>query len=166
MNHAQVMLAGVPLAGAPSQRYASEQGRSRVRLSQGALFSMSHWKKEQITLSGGGDVPHGLDGLDYTAPMELRCTHPKSITGRTPADRAFTPSSAVRPDVSPWGWALLDGRWLLVPASLQGGQIVVEAVPGAERYRGLWMPVFNVICDEPEEVMDARYDWQLTAWEV
>ncbi|WMR30538.1 hypothetical protein [Metapseudomonas otitidis] len=173
MSYATVMLGGVPIlpaggaagSGVPNQTYTREQGRTLLTLSRGRLYNMAHWSREVITLSAAGGLPHGLDGLDFDAVLELRCTHPKSVSGVLPTDRQFTLTSTPRPDVAPWGWALRDGVWLLVPATVSGDQVTIQAMPGAELYRAAWMPMFNVICTPPEESMDTSYGWQLTATE-
>lgn len=174
MSYAEVMLGGVPIkaaagaagSGVPNQSYSREQGRTLLNLSRGRIYNMAHWSREVITLSAAGGLPHGLDGLDFDQVMELRCTHPKSVTGRLATDRAFSLTSTPRPDVAPWGWALRDGAWWLVPATVSGSTVTVQEVTGAELYRAAWMPMFNVICSPPEESMDTSYGWQLTATEA
>lgn len=165
----KVMLGGIQLdlhAGAPSQQYASEGGSTRVRLSGGALVSMTHWRKESISISGSGWMGAGLDGLDYTQPLELRCTQPKTVSGALPE---LLVTGTPRPDVAPWAHALVGKQWRRTPVSMSGDTATCTPVPGAALYRVSWMPVFQVICDPPAEALDASagsFSWQFTAQEI
>lgn len=164
-----ITLGGLPIdihAGAPQQQYAAETGWADVRLSQGALVRMAHWAKESITVSGSGWMGAGLDGLDYTQPQELRCTAPKTVTGpSTELHITGTP----RPDVAPWGHALVGNRWLRTPVQVNDKVATCAAVPGASTYRVSWMPVFMVLCQPPAEALDsgaAAMQWSFTAREI
>lgn len=164
-----ITLGGLPIdlhAGAPQQQYAPETGWTDVRLSQGALVRMAHWRKESITISGTGWMGAGLDGLDYTQPQELRCTAPKSVTGPgTELHITGTP----RPDVAPWAHALVGKHWVRTPVAVSGQVATCTSVPGASTYRVSWMPVFMVLCQPPAEALDssaAAINWQFTAREI
>lgn len=165
----KVMLGGIPIdlhAGAPAQQYASEGGSTRVRLSGGALVNMHHWRRESISVSGVGWMGAGLDGLDYTQPLELRCTAPKTVSGTGPV---LTITGTPRTDFAPWAHALVGDQWHRTQVSMSGDTATCTAVPGATLYRVSWMPVFQVICDPPPEALDASnasFSWQFTAQEI
>ncbi|MBW5416108.1 MULTISPECIES: hypothetical protein [unclassified Pseudomonas] len=170
MSKPQVMLEDLPIvmqAGTVTQRYVrGAEGRSLIRLSKGALVSMRHWSKTTITLSGTGWMGPGFDGLDFDLPLELRCTKPIAITSR---QTTVSLLSVPRPDVAPWAEAYVDGVWLPAEVAVQDLVATVDAVSGADLYRVLWMPVFTVYTDAPDESMDpsnATFNWTMTAQEI
>ena len=169
MIRPHVTLGGLPIilhAGAVGQSYSQETGWTDVRLSGGSLVRMAHWSKETITMSGAGWMGLGFDALDYTQPLELRCTQPKTITGNS---LTYTLNSTPRPDVEPWAHALIGSHWVRTAVSVSGKTATVTAVAGASAYRVSWMPVFNVLATPPAEALDsaaASFTWQFTAREI
>lgn len=164
-----VTLEGLPIyleSGPVQQEYSAESGTTDARLSNGRLVRMHHWRKESITLSGQGWMGAGLDGLEYSQPLELRCTQPKSITtGALSAEL----TSAPRPDVEPWAMAKVQGDWVSTQCSLAGAVASITPVAGASAYRVSWMPMYTVLCQPPREALDpssANYQWSFTAKEV
>lgn len=171
MTYPHVTLGGLPIdlhAGAPQQSYNPEGGMTDTRLSSGQLVRMIHWQRETITISGQGWMGAGLDALDYTQPLELRCTAPKNAT--SPSNVIQLPDTvAIRPDVPPWGHALVGRSWVPTPATLSGTTGVCVPVPGASTYRFSWMPVFMVLCRPPAEALDAgqgNASWSFTAQQI
>ena len=169
MIRPHVTLGGKPIilhAGAVAQAYSQETGWSDVRLSGGSLVRMAHWARETITMSGAGWMGLGFDALDYTQPLELRCTQPKTITGNS---LTYTLNSTPRPDVEPWAHALVGSHWVRTDVSMSGKTATVTAVAGAAAYRVSWMPIFNVLATPPAEALDsaaASFNWQFTAREI
>lgn len=167
--HPKVMLGGLPIdlhAGAVDQQYDSEGGVADLRLSDGTLVRQTHWRKEVITLSATGWMGPGLDGLDYSSPLELRCTNPKTVSGASPE---LTITGTPRPDVPIWAHALVGDRWLATPATLSGDTATCIPVPGASQYRVSWMPMFDVICNPPPSALSAssgEVSWQFTAQQI
>lgn len=166
-----VMLGGVPIiveAGAVTQNYSGgADGRALIRLSEGELVGLRHWRKYTITLSGSGWVGVGLDGLDYDTRLELRCTKPLTITG---LGTTYSLTTDPRPDVAPWADALVGDRWMRTPVSMAGRIATIEPYDGATYYRLQWMPVFIVYADPPEETSGGgaggSIDWTITAQET
>ncbi|MGK1439225.1 hypothetical protein ACRE81_26510, partial [Klebsiella pneumoniae] len=81
MPQPQIMLGGVPIvlhAGAPVLSEEPVGGETSMRMSDGALVSMTHWERVSGTISGNGWMPPGLHGLDYSQPLELRSTKVQS----------------------------------------------------------------------------------------
>ncbi len=169
MIRPHVTLGGLPIilhAGAPDQSYSQEAGWRDVRLSGGALVRMAHWSKEVIKISGSGWMGLGFDALDFTKPLELRCTQPKTITGTA---LTYTLNSTPRPDFEPWGHALVGSSWHRVPVSMSGKVATFTAVANATAYRVSWMPLFSVFATPPEEALSASagsFTWQFTAREI
>ena len=78
----EVTLGGVPIrlqAGAPVCEYSPIGGVTSRRRSGGALVKMRNWRKTAITINGAGWMGPGFAGLNFDAPLELRCTQPLSL---------------------------------------------------------------------------------------
>lgn len=161
------MLGGVPIvlhAGAPVLSEEPIGGETSMRMSDGALVSTTHWERMSGTISGNGWMPPGLHGLDYRQPLELRSTKVHSIVG---AGLAHTLSGTPRPDVAPWGQALVGDDWIDTPCTVLDGVATLSAVLGATLYKVCWMPVYSVKARRPSETQDsgtASHSWSIT-WE-
>lgn len=169
MTRPHITLGGLPIilhAGAPAQSYNQEAGWTDVRLAGGSLVRMAHWSKEVIAISGSGWMGLGFDALDYTQPLELRCTQPKTITG---TGLTYTLNSNPRPDVQPWAHALVGRQWVRAGSVANDLAVTVTPVPNAIAYRVSWMPVYVVLARPPAEALDAsiaEFSWSFTAQEV
>lgn len=148
------------------QQYSPLGGPEVVRLSGGAGVQMMHWQKFAISVSGSGWMPPGLDGLDYSQRLELRCTKPLSMVG---THLEFLLTGTPRPDVSPWAQALVSGSWVDAGLQRAGDLLTVQGVPGASLYRVCWMPVFTVSAKRPRGDLDASaatHGWQIDCEEL
>ncbi|WP_448682583.1 hypothetical protein [Pseudomonas nicosulfuronedens] len=169
MSLPMVMLGGVPIlmdAGTVSQSITPLGGPEIVRLSGGVGVPMTHWQRSAIALSASGWMPPGLDGIDYTQPLELRCTkHLSIVSTGTNIEIIGTP----RPDFPPWALALVGKEWVETPLVLTGNAAEVTAVPGATAYQVCWMPVFTVSAKRPQGDMDPSanvHGWQINCEEL
>lgn len=163
-------LGGVPLvlhSGAPELSVESLAGTARARMSEGALVQMTHWSgKAAGTVSGQGWMPPGLDGLDYTQPLELLSTQQQSITGSA---LSVVLSSTPRSDCPPWALALVGEHWVDTPCVLDGDVVTAEPVAGATLYSISWFPAFTVFAAAPNKTVSsgngaAPHGWSI-AWE-
>lgn len=167
MPQPSAMLGGIPLelhSGAPVLSEEPIGGESSARLSGGNLVSMTHWERMSGTISGSGWMPPGLDGLDYSQPLELRSTKVRSVQG---ASTTLEIRGDARPDVAPWGQALVGGQWVNTLCSVTDGIATLTAVAGATLYRVCWMPIYSVKAKRPSETQDsgsASHSWSIT-WE-
>lgn len=167
MPQPQIMLGGIPLelhSGAPVLSEEPIGGEASMRMSDGALVTMTHWERMSGSISGNGWMPPGLHGLDYSQPMELRSTKVQSIAG---AELAYALRGTPRPDVTPWGQALVGGQWVNTPCAYADGVATLTAVAGATLYRVCWMPIYSVKARRPSETQDsgtASHSWSIT-WE-
>lgn len=167
MSPPRIMLGGVPIvlhAGAPVLSEEPIGGETSMRMSDGALVSTTHWERMSGSISGNGWMPPGLHGLDYRQPLELRSTKVHSIVG---AGLAHTLRGTPRPDVAPWGQALVGDDWINTPCTVLDGVATLSAVPSATLYRVCWMPVYSVKARRPSETQDsgtASHSWSIT-WE-
>ncbi|MHC8404295.1 hypothetical protein [Pseudomonas sp. TMB3-21] len=163
-----ITLGGIPIvlhAGAPDQTDTPLLGEAVVRLSGGEGVKMTHWGKAAGTISGQGWMPPGLDGLDYSQPLELRLTAQECIVGD---DRLFTLTSVPRPDRAPWALALVGAQWIETPCDLVGLVVTAEPVIGASKYLVQWQPVYSVFVSRPQKNQSAgaggSFGWSIN-WE-
>lgn len=159
-----LMVGGVPIllqAGAPELTEEVIGGDSLDRMSDGAAVKQTHWAKVAGSISAQGWIPPGLDGLDYSLPLELRSTQISTMQG---ASLVFELTSTPRPDLAPWAWALVGSE--LVPAECVtvDGVTTVTAVPGASGYQVWWMPVYSVFARKPaksQSSSSATQSWSM-----
>ncbi|MDF3932152.1 hypothetical protein [Pseudomonas citronellolis] len=166
MSLPMVMLGGVPIvphAGTVSQSITPLGGPEIIRLSGGVGVPMTHWQRAAIALSGSGYMPPGLDGLDYTQPLELRCTKHLSIVS---TGTSFVLAGAPRPDFAPWAFALVGGQWVEADLALAGVNAEVAPVSGATAYQVCWMPVFMVSAKRPQGDMDPSNNATPHGWQI
>ncbi|WP_044871976.1 hypothetical protein [Pseudomonas sp. LFM046] len=166
---AEVMLGGIPIrlhSGPVVQEYSPIGGVTVARRSGGAAVKMQHWRKTAITIRGTGWMGPGFSGLDFSQPLELRCTKQQSLTATS---LTGTLPGTPRPDVAPWALAYVGGDWVETPVAMAGSDFTITAVAGALQYQVCWMPKFMVFCEPPPESLDPStntHDWTITAEEI
>ena len=166
----RVMLGGVEIvmhAGVPEQSDAPVVAETIVRMGQGGGVKLTHFRKAGGSISGRGWMPPGLDGLDYSQPLELRLTKQQSINQATPSGIVLT--STPRDDYAPWAQALVGREWVPTAVDISGLLATVTPVVGATQYSVQWMPRFWVFASKPVQQMSAAdstapHGWSL-AWE-
>ncbi|WP_447590180.1 hypothetical protein [Aquipseudomonas campi] len=165
MSNPMITLGGIPIppqAGAPEQSTDPLKFSAVVRMSNGAGVKMTHASnKASGSITGSGFTPAGLDGLDYSGPLELLLTQPRTVTQALPN---FVLNAACRPDQAPWAYALVDNRWRRTPCVLAGLAVTVTPVPDATQYMVQWMPRYMVFADEPPASMSTSHSWSIP-WE-
>jgi hypothetical protein len=166
MSIPPIMLGGVPIvlhAGAPELSEETIGGSTVLRLSLGDAVKMQHYEKQAGTISGQGWMPPGLDGLDYSQPLELRTKQVSNIVG---AGRAFTLTGTPRPDFAPWGQALVGDQWRRTACiyDAETNTAELDLVPGATLYQACWMPVYSVFASRPPKSQSSTHNWSI-AWE-
>ncbi|PTQ70350.1 hypothetical protein [Pseudomonas sp. GV071] len=164
-----VIFGGLPIvlhAGPPAQSDASVLGEGLVRLGLGGGVKMTHFFKAGGSISGSGWMPPGLDGLDYSQPLELRLTSQECVVG----DGLVYPlTSTPRDDVEPWAQALINGEWETAECTVAAGVVTVVAMPGATIYMVQWLPMYTVFASKPQKSMDPStsvFTWQIDWQEV
>ena len=168
---AEVILGGVPIrlhSGPPAQEYSPLGGSATRRRSGGTAVKMQHWSKTAISIRGSGWLGLGFAQLDFTQPLELRCTQPLALTTQSLTGAL---EGRVRDDVAPWALAYAREEWVSTAVALgdDGRSFTLQPVAGALGYQVLWMPVFTVFCEPPSQALDPGggvYEWTLTAEEV
>ena len=153
------------------QSYEQIGGEAIFRASSGRGIKQATWSKLRITTSGTGWIPSGLEALDYTAQMTLKCIVPKGISAVLATRQATLPTGR-RSDSGfiPFGTAILsDGRHVSTPATMAGHVATLDAVAGAVAYQANYYPELTVWAMRPEtsgNLSDASYQWQITCEEV
>lgn len=169
MSKPRIMLGGVeiaPLTGAAAETFEPAGGSSLHRMSDGSLIKQTLWSKMQGTISAEGWLPPGLDGLDFSLPLELRSTKWQAIGGTA---LVYTLTSTPRPDFAPLGQAWVGRQWVRTGCAVVDGVATLQPAAGATRYRVTWLPVFSVFCERPSESQNGQNDthsWSLTWQEV
>ena len=153
------------------QGYDLIGGESVFRTTQGLGLKQATWAKRQITTSGGGWLPPGLDGLDRSAPITLACVTPCSVPADLATRQATLPATR-RSDAGhvPWGLAFLaDGGTVKTAATLVGNVATLAAVTGAVAYVAMYLPQYSVWAGRPTvsgSRSDASYRWEIVCEEV
>lgn len=164
-----LMIGGIELdlhAGAVEHADEEIGGEVSVRMSLGTLVTMLHWKKAAGVISAQGWMPPGLDGLDFSQPIELRSTQVSTVQG---AGLVHQLSSTPRPDMAPWAFALVGGHWVETACVTVDRTATVEAVTGATAYQVWWLPVFQVKAQRPPKAQSsasASHSWSMPWQEV
>lgn len=159
-----LMLGGVEIvlhAGAPELSEEAIGGETLIRMSDGTGVPMTHWQKMAGSINGQGWMPPGLDGLDYSQPLELRSTQVNNMQG---PGLVYTLTSTPRPDQAPWAFALVGNQWRSTQCNTVDGVATVTAVAGATLYQVWWMPVYSVKAQRPPKQQSASHSWSFT-WE-
>lgn len=167
-----LIFGGVPIvlhAGAPDLSIEPLRGSALVRMGNGEAVQMTHWSgKRSGTISGAGWMPPGLDGLDYTQPIELLSVQQETITGSA---NAVALSSSPRPDHAPWALALVGRDWVATPCSVVDGIATATPVVGASLYSISWFPAITVFAAPPSKGVSrgnsaTPHSWSITFEEV
>jgi hypothetical protein len=162
-----LLLGGVEIvlqAGAPDYSESMIGGDSVLRLSTGAAVKMTRYQRHAGSISGSGWIPPGLDGLDYSLPLELRSTQVSTVQGAGPL---FNLPSTPRPDFAPWAFALVGPELMPTECSTVAGVATVTAGAGARAYQVWWLPVYSVFAQHPSKSQfngSAAQGWSI-AWE-
>lgn len=152
-----------------AQTYERLGGSTVLRMMSGAAKKQTHWGRLATRVSGTGNVPAGLDGIDWSQPQVLKCAAARSIGA---AGNVIAIPAARRSDAGhlPHGFAEnAAGVLAATPVALAGDVATLTPVGGAVRYLVLWYPQLTVFSDGPAgdiDVGQARYGWELRAEEV
>ncbi|RMH86429.1 hypothetical protein EA796_00945 [Pseudomonas sp. AOB-7] len=165
-----MVLGGVPItphSGPVRMRYEPFGGSAELRMADGTGIKQTHWRKTRILASGSGPLEPALEHLDYSGPLELWCVKPLAISG-TALQYQLPAAASRRPDVAPWAWAEVAGRWQDVAVAMDGDLATLTPPPGAGRYQVFWLPRYSVLTDGLVTDWDEsqqRCDWSLEARE-
>lgn len=165
MTIPRIILGGVPIvlhAGAPAESIEAIGGSTVLRMSDGAAIKQQHWERLAGSISAEGWMPPGLSGLDYSGPLELRSTQVQNIVD---PGLVFELTSTPRPDIAPWGQALVGDQWVPTACAYADGVATLTAVNGATLYQACWMPVLSVFASRPTQSQGGGgHGWSIS-WE-
>lgn len=151
-----------------SQSYGPIGGNVVLRMASGAGVKLTHWRKWATAVSAGGNIPPGLDGLDYDNPLEMRCAKPMTMGG---TGLVYTLPAARRSDTgfTPLAFARVGRQWVPAEVNTVVNTATITAVTGAELYQVRWWPQLTVLCEPPSvdhDVHGGQVRWSLDAEEV
>lgn len=150
------------------QTYEEIGGYTVLRMMSGAAVPQQHWAKLSTQVTGSGILPAGLDALDCSQPMTMKCVAARAICS---VSNIIVLPATRRADYAPVGHAVLpDGRHQVTPLALAGNTATLTAVAGAVSYLALYWPQLTVVVtSRPRSRTGARAGtrgWELTAEEV
>ena len=137
-----------------------------IRMMDGTGVKQVAWSgKLKTKLTGSGWMQSGLDGLDYSAPMLLKCASPRGISN---ASNVITIPAARRSDPGfvPVGYAIVDGRRVDSPVSIVGNVATVTVVASASGYCVQYFPEITVFAQAPVtqgNMADGDFRWSIEA---
>ena len=151
-----------------TQTYEPIGGTSTLRTQSGKAIKQTHFNKLKTVLSGRGWVPAGLDGLDYSQPLLLKCVAPRSISS---LNSSITIPTARRSDTGfePIGYVLVGGELIQTSLNLSADIATLDPIPGAISYQVQYYPEIMVFAGPPQiqnNVYGAEFSWTLTCEEV
>jgi hypothetical protein len=155
-------LAGLDL----TQEYGDVVSEAWHRMGSGTLEVQENWAKRSTTISGSGWIPAAFSSIDFSADQVIQCIALESVQD---ASNVLTVPAARRSDVSPLGFALVDGREVPTPLTMEGNVATLTAVTGAAFYQVKYYPVITCRIHRPRRGLsrnNATYTWTLEAEEV
>ena len=149
------------------QSYDPVQAVNRIRMMNGSLIQQQAWGDKLYTsIQCGGALPAGLQMLDYSQAITIKCVAERAVTS---VSNVITIPSERRSDYAPEGRALVDGKWESTPAAMGGNTATLTTIAGATQYQAIYWPELICFCDPPSETRGARnadYGWSLEAEEI
>lgn len=149
------------------QNYRVIGGQALRRGLDGSAEKQVQWRKLATSISGAGNLPAGLDGLDFTQAMTLKCVTPRAIAS---ASNVIALPANRRTDAGhvPIGFALFASEWVPTPVSMGGNNATLMAVAGALAYKVLYWPQLTVFAEitADGDMHEASYRWQIECEEV
>lgn len=164
----------VPIAGFDmQQQYEAIQRENIDRAVSGRAIKMmtDGFDKLKVTTSGSGWMPAGLQTINRSQQLVIKCILPRMEMADFNTRQAVLPA-ARRSDAghAPWGFAIMpDGSSRKVVATLAGNVATVAATPGAVAYAVGYLPQIVAYVNAPSESGEAgtaTYHWEITAEEV
>ena len=156
-----------PEAQSYSQSYETIAGRSIFRTLDGTGVKQQNWSKLKTTLSGGGCLPVGLDGLDFGLPITIKCGASKKASSSSNVI-ALPSERRADPGYEPFAFKYIGGISYKTTLTLVGNIATVLADGAAQGYSVSYYPEIEAIVNEPSEstaLLEQSTQWSLTAEE-
>ncbi|MCP3849776.1 MAG: hypothetical protein GY694_06000 [Gammaproteobacteria bacterium] len=149
------------------QTYSPVNNGTLLRMADGtAIKQTPAWGKLRTEITSSGWLPDGLSDVDFNDSVIVDCVANRSITSDS---NAIAIPGTPRPDLDPWGVALVNDKWVDVGSSFAGGTLTIDVTAGATKYQARWMPRLTLFCNGIETETDnseAVYSWTLSGEEV
>lgn len=143
-------------------------GFSTRRLMSGRALKQSHWEKLEVVIAATGLSPAGLQGLDFSQPLLLKCGEPRAIRSQS-TSIALPVGRRSGPGYEPFARAYFaDRREVFAAVTVASHVATITPVAGAIGYAVWYYPQLTVIATAPEENTDHQsgtVSWTLTAEE-
>ncbi len=151
-----------------SQTYELIGGTIIHRMQSGKAIKQSHFRKLKTVLAGKGWIPTGLDELDYSKPLLLKCATPLSISNK---NNQIVLSARYRTDTCyfPKSFGLVNGHLIETKLIIEGSSAMLEHVSNAKLYQVHYYPELYVYAEPPQvhgNVTSAELAWSITCEEV
>lgn len=160
-----------PIAGISVQQEYQDIGpENLMRTVSGRAIKQMTYQRMRVITSGMGWIPDGLQTLDRSQSMIVKCIKPRFVPAVL-ATRQATLPAARRSDTGhiPWGYAFFaDKSVVKASISLLGDVVTVDAVSGAVAYGVGYFPQIVAYVMAPREHGDlgsASYSWEIVAEE-
>ena len=148
------------------QTYETIGGFATLRTLNGTAIKQTNWTKLRTRISGSGNMPAGLDALDYSASLTIQCAAPRTVGS---ISNVITLPAARRTDHPPHGYAIVNGRQVRTAVSIATNTATLTTVAGATTYVCAYYPTLTVFANPPQLSFDARgvvAGWTIEAEEV
>ncbi len=150
------------------QTYSPVNNGTLLRMADGTgLKQYPAWGKLKTQITASGWLPDGLSGVDFNSSVIVDCVANRSITSDS---NIITIPGTARPDLDPWGVALVNGAWVMnVGSSYAGDTLTIDITANATKYQARWMPRLVLYCNGIETETDnteAVYGWSLSGEEA
>lgn len=159
----------IPLKAAHqlTQEYAPVRAVNRLRMSDGTLVQQSAWSGKLVTnISGAGNMPDGLESLDYLSAIIIKCVAERAVLS---ASNSMSIPSARRVDYGVEGKALVAGTWVTTAVSMTGDTATLTVIATATQYQAIYWPELTCFINPPNSSRNARnstYQWNIEAEEI
>lgn len=148
-----------------NQTYSQVNNGVLLRMMDGSAIKQKSWGKEKTVISSNGWIPAGISGINFDNAIIVDCIAQKAIVS---ASNIITIPGTSRPDLDPWGIALVNDAWVDVGSSFAAGVLTIDVTSGATQYQARWMPRYTMFFDEPETETDSQgnvFNWSLSGQE-
>lgn len=150
-----------------SQSYTPIQATSRPRMADGTLKQQTSWgNKLETEISADGVMPAGLQSLDYSQSIIIKCVAERAISS---GSNVITVPVARRADYGVEGRAIVGNTLVKTPVVMAGDVATLTTVAGATLYQAIYWPELVCFCDPQSEtrgVRSADYGWTFKGEEI
>lgn len=134
-------------------------GSNVLRFMDGSSEKQVNWTKQRITISGGGQIPIGIQRLNFDLPLTFSLNTTQAVTGTLTEVVNSLPAHRVDIGYAPMTKVLIDGIFEVYTGNNTGTVYRVE-----------YYPVITCFCKPPSETFNSDqmlgYTWNLEGEEA